>query len=311
MIALLVALVSAGGLRVELSAQASVRGTDIRLGEIASVSGADAATLARLSDYELGYAPAPGYSRFLRREQIASELARAFPGFTIEVAAGAGCRVEPLVETIAAERIEIAARSALVERLGGEDVEIALETEIASIEVPQGDAAAIVRATVRDPSAPSGTRAVAVEVLVDGAVYQTVWTSWKAEVWRSLPVLARDVRRGEALSPAVFEVRRIKLAAAPADEPIALELAAGALASRDLAAGSLMTARDVERPRVLAPGDAVHLEIVSGSIVASTIVVAQQDGRVGDRIRVVQPETGKELVALVRSAELVEIRMSR
>jgi flagella basal body P-ring formation protein FlgA len=162
---------------------------------------------------------------------------------------------------------------------------------------------------VREKTLEPGTRAVPIDVLVDGVVYQTIWSNWRVKLWKTMPVLARDVRRGEALVPACFEERRVEVGGGTSDGPLALDLVLGALPLRDLASGSPVTERDIERPRVLARGDLVHLEVHSGSIHASTLVVAQQDGHVGERIRVIQPDTGKEMVALVRSAELVEIRM--
>ena len=92
----------------------------------------------------------------------------------------------------------------------------------------------------------------------------------------------------------------------PALPPEALE---GALARRDLAAGSVLGPADVERARVVRKGAIVQLEVHRGLVVARASATAQQDGRVGDRIRVRASATGRELVATVVSAELVELRV--
>jgi flagella basal body P-ring formation protein FlgA len=299
-----------GEIQVEIPASATVRGMTIRLGEIATVTSADPALAQRLATFEIGYSPAPGYSRFLQRDQIASELARVFPALSVSVKGEGGCRVEPLVEEIAPERLEESARASLADLFRGMDVELAAESPLVPLNVPLGDKPAALRSVLREKSLAAGSRAVPIEVLVDGAVYQTIWSSWKVKRWETRPVLARDVRRGEPLAAACFEERRVEVGPDGTDEPLPLELVVGAVPIRDLASGSRVTEHDVDRPRVVARGDLVHLEIRSGSIRASTLVVAQQDGHVGERIRVIQPDTGKEMVALVRSADLVEIRMA-
>ena len=310
MIALLLLLALPGEIQVDVLASASVRGTTIRLGEIATLDCPDPTLARQLAAFEVGYSPAPGYSRFLGREQIASELARVFPTLKVSVKGESGCRIEPLVEEITAERVDATARASLAELFHGMDVELAPAAPLAGLRIPLGEGPAVLRTALRDKTLKAGSRAVPVEVVVDGAVYQTIWSTWNVKVWQALPVLARDIHRGEALAAAHFEARRVELGANQADEPLSIEVVLGALAIRELAAGSVVTEHDIERPRVLSKGDLVHLEVQRGAIRASTIVVAQQDGRLGERIRVMQPDTGKEMVALVRSSDMVEIRMA-
>ncbi len=310
MIALLLILPLQGSVAVDLAAESAVHGIDIRLGEIATITCSDPELASRLASFELGYAPAPGFSRYFRKAEIATELARAFPALDLEIRGEAGCRIEPLTETLVGEQLESTARAALVELVAGLDAELVLESPITSLEIPRGERPTSLRAALRDRGLEPGSRQVPVEILVDGVTYQTIWTSWKITVWDRLRVLARDLRRGEALSPACFELRRVERRTV-SGEPLDPDVASGAIALRDLTAGSVLHTNDVERPRVIARGDLVHLEIRNGSITASTTVIAQQDGRLGDRIRVVQPDNRKELVVLVRSAELVEMRLGR
>ena len=63
-------LILAGGVSVELPSEAEATGTMITLGEIAEVTSADPAALAAVNGVELGYMPAPGYSRTLQRWKI-------------------------------------------------------------------------------------------------------------------------------------------------------------------------------------------------------------------------------------------------
>ena len=64
MIALQLLLLTTG-VSIELPAEAVAMGTKITLGEIATITAADPKTAESLSSIELGYMPAPGYSRTL------------------------------------------------------------------------------------------------------------------------------------------------------------------------------------------------------------------------------------------------------
>jgi hypothetical protein len=74
-----------GGATVTLPVDAKVKGTEIELGELCLVAGLDGELVARVRALELGYAPAPGFSRLLTAERIRAELARALPGVEIRV----------------------------------------------------------------------------------------------------------------------------------------------------------------------------------------------------------------------------------
>jgi flagella basal body P-ring formation protein FlgA len=290
---------------VTLPAEAHVTGTEIRLGEIARVSGADAERVARVEAFDLGYVPAPGYSRLLGRDYIARDLRARLHDVEVVFAGQSRCRVFPLVETLAARVLRAEAKAALRELFTGVDVEITPRDRLADLALPAGERR--LRVDLRERELRAGTWNVPVAIVIDGEPYRTVWTTWTVELWRSLPVLTQAVRRGEELTPALFTMRRVKVgtgrtrgALSPAD------FGAGT-AVRDLAAGSVVTGRDVQREKLVHRGDIVSLEVKKGAISARAFGLAQQDGRAGDRIRVRMSTNGREVVAEVVARELVRI----
>ena len=68
------------GVRVELPSEARVRGTELSVGSVAAVSGADAREVERVRAVSLGYAPAPGYSRLLQAQRILRDIQSQAPG---------------------------------------------------------------------------------------------------------------------------------------------------------------------------------------------------------------------------------------
>jgi flagella basal body P-ring formation protein FlgA len=294
---------------IELWPSAAVRGTRITLGSVASIEAADSSLAALLADFELGTAPTPGFSRYLTRDQIQADLRRAFPGHLISVAGEAGCHIEPRVERVSAERLLTAAREEIEGLFSSRDAEYSLDGQLADLDVPEGLRPAELRIAAFERQLRGGRLSVPVEVRVDGATWQTVWTHWRVGLWESLPVLARALPRGTRLSANHFETRRVDLARLGTAAALDASSSIGALLRRDLTAGTVITENDVERPQVISRGALLQLAIHSGSITARTMVHAQEAGRIGEHISVIQVDSGKELLAMVRSAELVEIRL--
>ena len=295
---------------VSLPMEAEVRGTEVELGEIASLEGAEPELLERLRALELGYSPAPGYSRLLARERI-TELARQrVPEAEVRFTGERACRVRPVVLEIAEADLLAAARAELALRFSGNDASFEPRDRLPAVAVPEGASAPRLRARVTTSELASGTVNVPVEILVDDVLYRTVWTVWRAEVWHTLPVLVREVRAGETLSADMFERRRIPWDGATV-QPLPAASVGGSIATRDLVAGSIVTGRDVHHPTVITAGSAIFVRVRKGSIEARTAGLALASGAVGERVRVRTLNGGQELLATVVSAELVSVELGR
>ncbi len=295
---------------VTVPMEATVRGTEIELAEIASIEG-DARWVAELGSIELGYAPAPGYSRLLRVDKIQSLLHERLPEVQVRFAGHTVCRVRPEVRQIPVADLEQVARAELRRAFAGTDLTFQLAESLPQTMVPAGDGAVQLRARPLSGPRASGLTSVAVEVAVDDAVYRTVWTTWKVEVWQTRSVLARPVRAGQALEPSMFERRRVLLRRGVEREALGEGMLPGAVATRDLMAGAVITATDVHRPTVLQLGDQIYLLVRKGGIQARVPAVALDSGAVGDRVRVRMNHSPKEMSALVRSADLVEVNLGQ
>jgi flagella basal body P-ring formation protein FlgA len=297
------------GATVTLPVEAKVKGTEIELGELCQVSGLDGELVAKLRALELGYAPAPGFSRLLTAERIRAELAKALPGVEVLVTGERACRVWPAIEEIAPLLIEDAARGELLRSFDGKEATFTLAESIGSVKVPLGERGSKIQARVTAGDLKSGILGVPVEVLVDGLRYRTVWTSWRVDVWETRPVLTRPVRAGEALAPELFSRARIQVGRTAGLEALDPRQVAGSIAKRDLAQGEGVTALDVHRPSAVVLGATMFLRVKKGSIEARVSALALETGAVGDRIRVKTIEAGQELVATVIGRDLCEISL--
>ncbi|HVS10762.1 MAG TPA: flagellar basal body P-ring formation chaperone FlgA [Planctomycetota bacterium] len=307
---LTLAILSFGGVTVTLSPEARVRGSVVALGQLALVEGDDAAEVERIAAAQLGYAPAPGYSRLFTAERLRQELGLAAPGVALTLAGSSACRVWPEVERLEGEAIDAAAEAELRRHLGARDASAQLVARSASIEVPAGREAARLRSVLSGSALQGGLLTVPVRVLVDGEPYRTVWTTWKVELWEELDVLTRPVRAGDTITREMLVRRRVPAPAAggpAAPRPLGAEMLAGSRAVRDLAAGQPLVELDVVRPSIVQRGDALSLEIRKGAVCARLGAVAEQAGALGDRVRVSFPGSERTLAGVVAGRGLVRI----
>ena len=303
MIALQLLLLTVG-VSVELPAEAEAMGTTITLGEIATITCDDPQTLESLSSIELGYMPAPGYSRTLQRWKVEQAVAINLPNVEVKWTGEAACRIAPAVETIAAETLYETARTVVGSLFEGKEVTIQATGTIDDVSVPRGAAAAVLRADLLTNAARSGAWSVPVRVLVDGEPYRTVWIGLNVEIFAELPVLISAAPKGTQLSASMFVVRRVRLTES-ASQPLALGLLSDSIAVRAMPAGHIVTERDVERPLAVNAGGQVWIQIVHGHIRASVLGTAIQSGRIGDVITVQIESTQKEIKATVTGREQV------
>ena len=301
---LLITMLLQGDVTVTLPMEAHVRGTEVELGEIAEISGTDASLVASLQALELGYAPAPGYSRLFAARKIKEILSRKAPRVTVRFAGQPACRVFPEVTEISGDEIARAAKLQLQRTLGLREATLELVGSLAAVEVPAGAIQHRIEARLGTRPTTSKTISVPVDIHVDGVRYRTVWTSWDVKIWETRPVLARGVLAGQELRPQMFERRRVLLQSTGGVKPLDQGSLFGAVALRDMKSGELVTGLDVNRPTVVALGESVFLRVKNGSIEARVSAVALQSGAIGDRIRLQTANGAQELIARIISRDV-------
>ena len=307
----LASLLLSGTVTVTLPMRADVRGTEVLLGEIAQVVGADPAEVELVAGIELGTAPAPGYSRLFQADKILEILSRKAPALDVRIVGQRACRVFPEVREISGEEILASARVQLERGFGTREASFEPNGKLPAVEVPAGAEAHTVRARLESLPSVSGLVSVPVDILVDGVRYRTVWTSWNVKLWKTLPVLARNVRSGQTLAPEHFERRRVLVSDLGGRKPLEPTKLLGSVAVHDLPAGVLVTGQDVHRPTVVQQGETLFLRVKKGPIEAKVSAIALEPGSVGDKVRVRTRDSDQELLALIVSRDVCELDLGQ
>jgi len=296
-----------GGLTVVLQPETRVRGTELSVGALADVRGDDAALVERVKALELGWAPAPGYTRTLQRWQIEQKLQGAFPGTQLQIEGAQVVRVVPQTQKLSGTELRTRAEEELRSLFAGRATILTPTSALTDLEIPAGQRAPELRCLLEKREQRAGAWSVPVQIWVDGALYSTQWINFQVELSELRPVLVRDLRRGDVIGPEHFELRRTRIGHMGGLEPLSGPALLGAVAQVDLAAGSTVTAREVQRARLVKSGETVQIQVRKGAITARSSAIAKADGMSGDRIRLLSADKSREISGVVIGRGLVEV----
>jgi flagella basal body P-ring formation protein FlgA len=118
----------------------------------------------------------------------------------------------------------------------------------------------------------------------------------------------RAIRAGETIAPADLEEAAADLGGLPVEPLPAIEQVIGATTTRALAAGEAITSRLVRMPPAVRSGDVVSTRVVVEGVEAAGVATALQSGNVGDVIRLVNPESRRQLRGRITGKSAVEVQ---
>ncbi len=117
----------------------------------------------------------------------------------------------------------------------------------------------------------------------------------------------RAVGRGHVIAAEDVEAVRTELQGTPIRPVPTIDQVAGARALRPIPQGATVLSGFVAIRRAIEPGDKVTVVATSGAVEVTAEFVAADGGRVGDTIRVVNPDTKKYVRGRVVRKGLVEV----
>ena len=148
-----------------------------------------------------------------------------------------------------------------------------------------------------------------VDILVDGELWRTQWTTWNVATWEDVPVLTVRVPKGEKLTRDMFRMERRKVAQGAVGNTLNLRKLQDAVAARELVPGEPILPSDVTREMVVTKGHRVQVEVVSGRVSARSAGIALSDGHVGDAIRITLDVNGKELTGTIVGRNHIRVEL--
>jgi flagella basal body P-ring formation protein FlgA len=299
---------------VTLRPSAGVAASPVCVGHVASLSGGTPALREQIAGLDLADRPRRGKPLSLPREMIAYRLQVAgIDRGRFRVQGAAAVQVSPDVPVTEDDFLQ-AARDALLDKLPwrADDLMMALAQSPPVPQLSLGEKDEVrLDAEPREPISAPGRIRVDVTLLVNGERLGLVPVLVDVSVYQMVAVAARRIEGGEPLGEENVRFERHATDAA-GNGLTAKDLAPGRKARRPIAAGQMIPVAAVEplnadSPILVRQRDLVKMVARVGNLRVTALAEAEQDGRAGDRIRVHNVDSKKEIVGRVVGRGLVEV----
>jgi flagella basal body P-ring formation protein FlgA len=302
------ALGNAVGAHIKMLSKATVDKDPVLLADIATIQGNNPDLVAALGSITVGRAPMPGESRQIHAAYVALRLKQH--GIPIEQVTLEQTAVTTMVRSsthVSRKDIETAIRKALRDT----DLFQGREGVIKDILIPKDlvAPAGTVSFRVKFPEnlAVSNTIPVSVSVFVDNTYYRKIWTTLKAEVLQEVLVLKYAMRRHQRITAENVQQISMNVADIPQNAITIDQDIIGQRVTKSLLPGTVLRTDTVELPPLVKRGDMVILQAASGVLQVTALGQAKSNGQQGERIRIVNIDTNKELYGYVVDAKTVKV----
>jgi len=162
----------------------------------------------------------------------------------------------------------------------------------------------------RTPNGIKDIGAVSVEVRVDGTLYLRFDPNPYLKVTVPVYAAAREIERGQVLTEDDVEETIVDVKELPSGDICrSFEEIAGLAARTDIPAGRVLTSAMVELPILVVRGDAVTVVVPIGAAAVTLHGVALDSGRLGEEIRVRNPDSNAIITAVVTGQSRAEINI--
>jgi flagellar basal body P-ring formation protein FlgA len=295
-------------LRIEMPETASVAEATIRLRDLAPTMTGPDSLMRAAGDAVAGPAPLPGRTRHVGVRTLSGALARAgLPMDRVRFSGSDRVAVTREADILSRETVERMAREILERRLADRP-----EARVVSVSasrpaiLPAGEPVAG-RIEVRGGGDLLGAVPLTLHFERDGHSVGDVPVSARVAAFGDVVVARRPIPRHAPLEPDVLIVRRMDLAEAPARHFRSVEELRGTRAARRLNAGTALRPDLAERPPLVQRGDRVRILARGAGLEIAALGEVRTPGAAGDRVRVVNIDSGKRLDGRVLDAHTVAV----
>lgn len=299
----------AGEVVIALRPEVLLSGARLTLADVAEVSAPDDAVRRAFNAVVLGRAPMAGYLERRGRAELDMALRgqALASGHTIVWRGADSVKIRSLTQPLDQDRLLELARQCLQQAFGadGARLDASLAAPLPDLVAPAGPLE--YRARLASASRLRARMAVWIDVIAGETLYRSVVVPLAVTAQRGVYVARRALPAGSMATAADFVETRQDVAAL-ADVALAPgALPHGGRVREALAAGQVVTVRQMAPADMVLRGDRVRLVVSAAGIGIETSALAQADAVVGQRVSV-RPERSNELVtARVIAPDLVSL----
>ncbi len=273
--------------RIIVKEEAAVVSDSVILKDIADLRGPDGRLLDKLGQTKMIDSPVFGETAILNHSQIA-QLIRAFAGpLPAGTLVGApAVRIRLQGRQITAAEICPMLRASILEATSWKESEIEIGSigNLNGIELPPSNAD--FRVSASGPVFGTRNMLVPLEILQDGKNLRSYWITAGISIRAEVLTAVRKISSGRTITADDIVKKSIEIPDIRASYFRSPEDVVGKISRRALLPGALLTRETIGDPFLVKSGETVRLRLQRDGIMLTSLVKAEQDGRLGQYIKV-------------------------
>ncbi|MGR3218351.1 MAG: flagellar basal body P-ring formation chaperone FlgA [Candidatus Anammoxibacter sp.] len=299
------------GIVIDLKSNSFVRGRNITVGDIATVTGADIDLSLTIDSIVLARAPWPGNDTTIGLGEIMTMLNNRGVDLN-EVSFEGASEVTVNVESIVISGREIAAHAEkyLRNKLAHGDDYLVLELQLVPHDqvVPLGNGDVKLKFTRISSGRSKKHIYLSISIMVDGDVFRTVGLTFNVQRFGSVVVAKRVIKSGQVIRKRAVSIESVETTRLINTTFDNVESVIGKIAKRSFRPGQVITEEMLKNVAVMRKGDTVVILIKSRGFSIRSKGICKEDGTYGDMVKVVNIDTKKVLYGNVLDRGTVEVQ---
>ena len=171
--------------------------------------------------------------------------------------------------------------------------------------IPQGKTE--FRINLRQTRNGLGNIPISADVIVDGRVVKKIPSVVKVDLKVLAPRVLRSILKGEQIMPGDFEFFESQYSLLPSGILTDQYQYQNLIAKKNLSPGEFLTINSVEHPYLIKQGQEVLMVIEKGAMKITAKGIANQRGRVGELIHIINPTSKKMVLGRVEEEGIVRV----
>lgn len=298
-----------GALTLSVADRVEIEDADVFLGQLAAIAGPDDARIDELRSIRIGHAPLPGQTRTISRDYILMRLRQSgHDPATFVITAPDSVILERRAVTVSSADMEMMVREYVTANppYTGADMTITAVRVPDDVVLPTGDIRHEIQ--YQSPGRPSGTLPVNIFFHVDGTRSKRVMATVSVVLMKDVPVTRHPIARYQAIQPEDLVMQTMDVTALPDNTIFSFEEIAGQRARRSIGPQRILREDQIEFPPAVMRGDRVSIVAESAGLRVTALGEVQNNGKIGERVQVVNLDSNKTLSARVIDARTVQVQ---
>jgi flagellar basal body P-ring formation protein FlgA len=278
---------AADPLVINLKEDVALRSGSIYLKDIADLRGPDAGQLEKLALVDLGSTPAFGDTVFLGRQLIGEIIEKKVGRIPADSFAGASAvQIRLQGRQISEEEIASLLKTHLLHTTSWNESEFLIRSigNAKGIEIPPEGAE--LNIVSKDALIGQKNISVPVEVRYQGKSLRSIWVTAEVVVRAELLTATTRILPGKVIAPEDVAMQPVTITDLRTSYYRNPEGILGKVSRRIFSAGEPLTCDSFTEPMLVKTGETVRLRLERDGIVLTSLAKAEQDGKLGQMIRV-------------------------